>query len=186
MKLFRKLLILMAFAMPLLIATPDLASAQSYGEKIILVDFARVTNESFLGQDVQTQLQDYSDAIAARKIALESVLTAEREDLTSRENLMDADIFQELATAWETKYANAQSEIEVMRQNLAKASQTADQEITRHLRPIVLNLMNEKGADLVINKGYIYISRAGFDITGEVIAALNAVSTAFPLTRLQN
>jgi len=45
--------------------------------------------------------------------------------------------------------------------------------------------MQEKGGDLVMDKGYIYTNKAGFDITGEVIAALNAASTSFDLRLAQ-
>ena len=184
MRLLRKIFIVLAFSLPLLIISPSDVSAQAYGEKILLVDFTRVTNESFVGQDVQAQLMVYGDQLTAHQIALETTLTSEREELTEKRNLISTSDFEQLASEWETKARNAQAEIEQMRQRLLRAGQTAEQEIARNLRPIVLRIMQEKGADRVFDKAYLYTSRSGFDITGEVIEALNATITSFAL-RLQ-
>jgi Skp family chaperone for outer membrane proteins len=184
MKLFRKIFIILVFSLPLLIISPGDASAQAFGEKILLIDFNRVTNESFVGQDVQAQLKTYGEQLTAQRVALEETLTAERDKLTEQRNLISSSDFEQLATEWETKARKAQIEIERMSQRLLRAGQTAEQEIARNLRPIVLRIMQEKGADMVFDKAHIYISRSGFDVTGEVIEALNATITSFPL-RLQ-
>lgn len=184
MKLFRKILIALAFGLPFLMISPGHVNAQAYGQKILLVDFTRVTNESFVGQDVQAQIMAYGDQLTAHQVALEATLTSEREDLTEKRNLISTSDFEQLAAEWETKARNAQAEIEQMRQRLLRAGQTAEQEIARNLRPIVLRIMQEKGADMVFDKAYLYTSRSGFDITGEVIEALNTTITSFAL-RLQ-
>lgn len=184
MKLFRKIFIVLAFGLPLLMISPSDVSAQAFGEKILLVDFTRVTNESFVGQDVQAQLKAYGDQLTVHQVALETTLTAELDKLTEKRNLISASDYEQLRTEWEAKARNAQTEIEQMRQRLLRAAQTAEQEIARNLRPIVLKIMQEKGADMVFDKAYLYTNRAGFDVTGEVIEALNATITSFPL-RLQ-
>jgi len=184
MKLFRKILVIIALGLPLLALSPAQSQAQAFGEKIILIDFTRVTNESFVGQDVQNQLKIFGDQLTARQAALEAALTTERDKLTEQRNLMDPDQFQKMATDWETKANTAQAEIEAMRKRLLSAGQLAEQELARNLRPIVQKIMNAKGADMVIDKSIVYMSKAGFDVTGEVIDQLNGVITSFPL-RLQ-
>jgi len=181
MKLLRKFLVVFALGLPLLALTPAQSQAQAFGEKVVLVDFTRVTNESFVGQDVQNQLNAYSDQLNARQVALETTLTAERDKLAEQRSLMDADQFQKLAGEWETKASNAQAEIERMRKRLLSAGQLAEQELARNLRPIVQKLMNAKGADMVLDKSIVYMSKSGFDVTGEVIEQLNVAITSFPL-----
>lgn len=185
MKTLRKLLILLAFSLPLILAAASGSMAQNVGSKIVTFDYARITTDSFLGEDITAQLQAYDNFVTSRRAEMEAELNAEGAAIREQENLLSPDAYQHKVEEFQAKAKNANTELEMMRQNLVKASQTAEMEITRHLRPIILQIMTKRGADMVIEKTFVYTSRSGFDITDEIIEALNITTTSFPLRLTQ-
>ena len=182
MKLLHKILLLFAFGMPLLLSAPLDSFAQGTASKIVVVNFTEVTNESFVGQDVQNQLVAYEAIITARKTELENQLNAEGQTLEGQESVLSPDIFQERVNEFQARARNAEADLQGKRQLLVRAQQQAEQEITRNLRPIVLALMRERGADIVLDKGLTYMVGSGsFDISDEIVQRLNSTITSFAL-----
>ncbi len=181
MKRLRKILFLFAFGLPLLLAAPLDTLAQGIASKIVIVDFSDVTNDSFVGQDVRNQLKAYEAVIAARKVELETQLNTEGQALEGQGSVLSPDIFQQRVADFQKKARNAETELQGKRQLLVRAQQQAEQEITRNLRPIVLALMQERGADIVLDKSLTYMVGIGFDISDDVVQRLNATITSFAL-----
>ncbi|MEE8258869.1 MAG: OmpH family outer membrane protein [Sphingomonadales bacterium] len=182
MKLLHKILLLFAFGMPLLLSAPLDSFAQATASKIVVVNFTEVTNESFVGQDVQNQLKAYEEIITARKAELENQLNAEGQTLEGQESVLPPDAFQQRVTEFQNKARNAEIELQGKRALLVRAQQQAEQEITRNLRPIVLALMGERGADIVLDKALTYMVASGtFDISDEIVQRLNSTITSFAL-----
>lgn len=185
MKALRKFLILLAFSLPLLLGAASGSMAQNVGSKIVTFDYARITTDSFLGEDITAQIQAYENFVTSRRTEMEAALNAEGASIREQENLLSPDAYQNKVEDFQAKAQNANTELELMRQNLVKATQLAELEIRRNLRPIILQIMTKRGADMVIEKTFVYTSRSGFDITDEIIEALNATITSFPLRLTQ-
>lgn len=182
MKLLHKILLLFAFGLPLLLSTPMASIAQGTASEIVVVNFTEVTNESFVGQDVQNQLKAYEAIITARKTELENQLNTEGQTLEDQESVLSPDIFQERVNEFQARARNAEIELQGKRQLLVRAQKQAEQEITRNLRPIILALMKERGADIVLDRGLTYmVSGGSFDISDEIVQRLNSTITSFPL-----
>lgn len=144
------------------------------GGKVIIVDFTRVQEESLVGQNVISQLTQYGNAVQARKEALEAELNAEGTSLEAQEVVLPPDAFQQRVEEFQRKARLADLELQGYRSTMVRAEQNAKLEITNNLKPIVNAIMNEKGADLVLDKSLIYMAAGGFDITDLVVMRLDS------------
>lgn len=181
MKTLKKFFVLMIMTLPLMVAAVVGASAQSLGDKYIVVDFNRVQEESLVGQHVISQLTQYGNAVQARKEALEAGLNAEGEELEGQESILPQDVFQDRVTAFQQKARRAEIELQGYRQIMVRAEQNAKLEITNNLKPIISQIMTEKGADMVFDKSLVYMTKGGFDVTDLVIQRLDSKLTTYPL-----
>lgn len=143
------------------------------GGKIILVDFARVQEESLVGQNVISQLTQYGNAVTARKEALEAQLNAEGAELEGQEVILPPDAFKQKVEAFQRKARLADQELQQYRQTMVRAEQNANLEITNNLKPIIRQIMSDVGADIVLDKSLVYIAGTGFDVTDRVVARLD-------------
>lgn len=164
------LTIMLAFSALLFSAS---AFAQT-GGKVVIVDFTRVQEESLVGQNVISQLTQFGNAVQARKEALETELNAEGTALESQEAVLPPDAFQQRVEEFQRKARLADLELQGYRSTMVRAEQNAKLEITNNLKPIVNQIMREKGADLVLDKSLIYMAAGGFDVTDLVVARLDS------------
>ncbi len=157
------------------------AMAQSVDAKIITVDFDRVTRDALVAKDVAAQLQKERLAIEARANNLQTSLQAERQALESQRNIIAQEAFQQKAQEWEAKGRQAQQEVASLNQRLQASAQQANLEIQRGLRPIIQDVMTQKGATMVLDKALVYHSVGGMDVTTEVIDLLNQKMTTYQI-----
>ena len=165
------------------LAPVSVASAQAVGEaKIILVDFNRVTTEALVGQDVAAQLESNRVKIEGRASELDQALAAERADLERQQSLLAPDAFEERVRAFSQRQLAARTELEQLNAQHQRAAQQASLEIQRTLRPIILNIMEERGATIVLDKLTVYHSVGGLDATTQVIEKLDGALSSFQIT----
>ena len=151
------------------------ASAQSAGvAHVVLVDFNRVTVESLVGQDVSAQLDANRARMETRAAALDAQLQTEGQELQRQESIMAPDAFEERVNQFQQRQLNARNELEGLNAQHQRAAQQASLEIQRILRPIVMEVMTERGGTIVMDKGQVYHSVGGLDATTDVIDRLNA------------
>lgn len=151
------------------------------GGKVIIIDFTRVQEDSLVGQNVISQLTQYGNAVQARKEALEAQLNKEGTDLEAQEVVLPPDAFQQRVDEFQRKARLADLELQGYRSTMVRAEQNAKLEITNNLKPIVNAIMNEKGADLVLDKNLIYMAAGGFDVTDLVVSRLDSTVQQYSL-----
>lgn len=168
-----------AFSAPVMAQTTEAA-------RIILVDFSRVTQESLVGKDVNAQFDSERVKIQARATELRVQFTAEQQQLQTQEKLVAPDVLQAKVTDLQIRAQAGQAEIDQMQQSLQLAEQQAVLEIQRKLKPIVIAIMNSRGATIVMEKAALYHNVAGLDVTTEVIEGLDAEMPGFQVSLPSN
>jgi len=165
------------------LAPTSVANAQSVGEaKIILVDFNRVTTEALVGRDVAAQLESNRVNIEGRASELDQGLATERSELERQQSLLAPDAFEERVRAFSQRQLAARTELEQRNAQHQRAAQQASLEIQRVLRPIILAIMEERGATVVLDKMTVYHSVGGLDATTQVIERLDSAMSSFQIT----
>lgn len=159
------------------------AAAQDVTEaRIIVIDFQRVTTESLVGKDVAMQLESNRVKVESRAGELDQQLASEQDELGRQRNIIAPDAFEERVRSFNQRRQQAQAELQRLNQQHQRAAQQASLEIQRVLRPIVMDLMNEKGATIVLDKDLVYHSVGGLDVTTEVIERLDNTLSSFQVS----
>jgi len=163
------------------------AEAQTVAEaRIITVDFTRVTTESLVGQDVSAQLESNRVTLEGRASELDAALSAEGQELERQRNIVTPAVLEEGVRVWNQNKLSAQNLLNTLQNQHQRAAQQASLEIQRTLRPIVMQLMEEHGATIVLDRSHVYHSVGGLDITTEVIDRLDSVLSSFQVTLPSN
>lgn len=153
--------------------------------KIIVVDFARVTADSQVGQDVNSQLQQQLSRIQTFETNLVARFETEEEELKRLQTVIAPDAFQERLRVYQQKKATGTRQSDALRKNLQQVSQQAQSEIVRVLRPIVNAVMTSKGATIVLDTNVIWRSAPGYEFTSDVVEGLNRDLSSYKLTFME-
>lgn len=161
----------------------SMAQAQSVpNSKIIVVDFDRVSRESLVGKDIAAQTQSFRVDLEGRARSVQASLTEEEEELKKQRSIISQDAFNERVRAFQQKAQRSQAELQQIDRQSGQAMQQANLEVQRALRPIVREVMEAKGANMVIDKALVSHHAAGLDVTTEVIEKLDQVMPGFDVS----
>ncbi|RME66576.1 MAG: OmpH family outer membrane protein [Alphaproteobacteria bacterium] len=174
-RLFSRMLLMAAFAAFTFASIMPAASwaQQAPNSVIIVVDFARVNRESLAGKDITNQLEAHAVKLQNRAKQLSDELQKEQESIVKQRELVAQDVFQNMVTQFQKKRENAEGEIEEKNKQRQLALRQASAELENALRPIIRQLMQEKKANLVLDKNVVFDQLDGLDVTTQVIERLN-------------
>lgn len=175
--MIRKLNILFALALVVSgvsVAVSQPAMAQSLPDvKALIIDFERVSTDSLVGQDVNAQISQQNTRITTWEANTAAQLNNERQELERQRTIIAPDAFEERAVAFQQRANAAQSQLQLLQENLRNVNGQAQLEIRRMLQPIVGAVMTERGGSIVFDKRVVWHSASGFDVTTAIIDRLN-------------
>ena len=163
---------------------PAAASAQrTPPAQIVVVDTNTIYRTCTACVGAQAQLQTQITALQQRQQALGAPLQAEMQSIeqaaTAARNLTgparataDAAI-QTRLQALQTRQNTANQELQRLEQNIRSAQANVSQQIDARMNPIIRQVMNARGANIVLPKGAVLDNTDALDVTAEVVAALN-------------
>lgn len=149
------------------------AQAQAPNAKIIVVDFDRVSRESMVGQDISAQMESNRTDLESHARRIQQQLGAEQQELQQQRSIVSDEAFQQRLQQFQQRAQQQQAQLQGLTQQARQAMQQANLEVQRALRPIVRQVMEEKGANVVLDKALVSQHAAGLDVTTEVIERLN-------------
>ena len=177
----RKILLTVALVFSAVFSSSLTAQAQNTpAAKVVVIDFARVTRESLAGLDIGNQIKANNVKVQARAKELQDDLRADQENLAKQQALLTPeeqqnipDSFQQLVREFQIKQQNAERELQEKQQGRQAAVEQANAEMENALRPIVRQIMTERGANLALDKNVVFDQLDGLDVTTQVIERLN-------------
>src|SRR5690348_5948025 len=158
---------------------PAAASAQAVpGAVIAVVDLEKVQSECTACKAAATALRSQATAQENREKALITPLQTEQKSIQAAVDALkgkapDAAL-QARAQALQTKYEQAQQEAARGRQQLQRNQAYIGQQIQNKLNPIYTQVMQRRGANIMVEIGTTVASSANLDGTNDVLTALNA------------
>jgi len=173
----KTLLLPAAFAAALL--APAAASAQAVPPAAVaVVDLDRVTAECNACKTARTSLQSQLTAFQNRQKALATPLETEGKSIQAAVDALkgkepDAAL-KARAQAWETKRNQAAQEVARQQQQIQANSQYVQKQIIDKLGPIYRQVMQRRGANVLVEVGATLATSSNVDVTNDVLAALNA------------
>ena len=179
----KKQLFVLPFALALL-ATPALAAGpQVAAPKILVIDSTALLTRSKVGMDVARQIKALSDQVKGDLGAQAKNLQAQEQALSQQVAILAPDVKNQKIKDFQAKEANLQAEAGKKQQMLEYSNFVATQQIGAAMEPIVKQLMQERGANLVLDrKAVLSASDNSFDITQAAIDRLNQKISTLKVT----
>jgi Skp family chaperone for outer membrane proteins len=181
----RNLLILSAAAAA--IAVPSASQAQALPAAVIaVVDLEKVTTECTACKAARATLQGQVTALQNREKALAAPLETEQKAIQTAIDALagkqpDAAL-QARMKAWETKRQQAGQEIATQQQQIQRNSAYVSQQIATKLGPIYQQVMQRRGASVMVEMGATLATASQLDVTNDVLTALNTAMPSVSVT----
>lgn len=165
---------LAAGALPALAANPPPPQPQL---KILLIDRQAILRFSKVGQDVARQIDAYGNQAKAEIAGQQKALEAEAQKLQQDVAILSPDAKAKKVADFNAKQAAMQAAAQKKEQMIQGGFLKAQQTIGQTLEPIVQNLMQQRGANIILDKAAVFYASqqavGAFDITMPAIEQLN-------------
>ena len=158
---------------------PAAASAQALpGAVVAVADVDRVTAECNACKTAIASLRSQATALQAREKALADPLAAEQKSIQTAIDALggkepDAAL-KTRVTQWQTRQQNAATELQRSQQQLQRNQQYIQQQVAAKLGPIYQQVMQRRGANILVDRNATLATANTVDVTNDVLAALNA------------
>ena len=168
---------------------PQAAAAQNVPAVVIaVVDLDKVTTDCNACKTARATLQGQVTALQSREKALSAPLEAEGKSIQAAINALngkDPDAaLQARVKAFQAKREQGAEEISKQQQQIQRNSAYVSQQIQAKLSPIYQQVMQRRGANLLMEVGATLATSRAVDVTNDVLTALNtampSVSTTAP------
>jgi outer membrane protein len=173
----KTLLIPAAFAAALL--APAAASAQALPPAVVaVVDLDRVTQQCTACKTAQTALHAQITAYQTREKSLAAPLETEQKSIQAAIDALkgkepDAAL-QARAKTFQTRQQQAAQELQSQQQQIQRNQQYIQKQIQDKLNPIYTQVMQRRGATVLMEVSSTLATTQSVDVTNDVLVALNA------------
>ena len=171
--------LLISAALAAALVAPSAAGAQAIpGAVIAVVDLERVQSECAACKAAATTLQGQANAIKAREQALTTPLQTEGQSIQAAIDALkgkDPDAaLQARIKAFDTKRQQGAQELQSRATQLQRNQAYVGQQIQAKLNPIYQQVMQRRGANIMVETGTTLATSTALDVTNDVLTALNA------------
>lgn len=174
-----------ALGVAMVLATTVTAAAQS---TILVVDTAKVYNESSVGQHIQRQIASMAKTtesqLQTQVAPLESrkkTLATQVDGKTRQQIASDAALVSQLNT-FQRDTVKLQQDMAIAERELQMTEAKARQLVTAKMKTIIDQIAKERNADVVLERQLVIYGEPA-DITTTVMSRLNSQMTTVPVTR---
>jgi len=166
---------------------PSAAMAQAVPPAIVaVVDVDRVRSTCNACKTAIAALQSQATAQESREKTLGTPLQTEQQSIQTAINALNGKepdaALKQRANAFQTKLQQAQEEATRGRQQLQANQQYVIKQIDDKLNTIFSQVMQRRGANILIEQGVTLATTTSVDITNDVLAALNSSLTTISTT----
>jgi len=176
----KKLLISVSLAAAAVL--PSAAQAQAIPAAVIaVVDLDRVTSDCTACKTATAALRSQVQAYQSRENALAAPLQTEQKSIQAAIDALkgaepDAALKARIS-AFQTRQQNGAQELQRQQDQIKRNQQYVQKQIADKLGPIYSQVMQRRGANIMVEQGATLATATSLDVTTDVIGALN---TAMP------
>jgi Skp family chaperone for outer membrane proteins len=158
---------------------PSAAHAQAIpGAVIAVVDLDKVTRDCTACKSAAASLQSQAAGFESRRQALATPLQTEGKSIQAAVDALNGKepdaALQARVRAFQGKQQQAEQELAAQQQQIQRNNQYIQRQIAEKLGPIYTQVMQKRGANMLVEIGQTLASGAALDVTGDVVTALNA------------
>ena len=164
--------VMLALASPLAGLAQDAAPVAA--PVILTLDQERLFSGSAFGKATLAAEAAATRDLAAENLAIEQRLEGEEKDLTQRRTTLPAAEFAPLAAEFDRRVEQIRSAQDAKSRDIAARRDQDRQRFFQAAVPALGNLLAEKGAVAILDKGAIILSLSALDVTEAAIARVDA------------
>ena len=174
---------------------PAPAHAQAIpGAVVAVVDLEKITADCNACRTAKAALQSQITSLQNRQATLAAPLQTEGKSIQTALDALNGKepdaALKSRAQAWDAKRQQAAQEVARGEQQIQANNQYVQKQIADKLGPIYSQVMQKRGANVMVEIGQTLASGASLDVTNDVLTALNAAlpsiqttAPAAPVTR---
>ena len=161
---------------------PSAAHAQAIPAAVVaVVDLEKVTSECNACKTAQTALMSQVNGLKSSQTALAAPLQTEQKSIQAAIDALNGKepdaALQARVRAFQAKQQQAEQELATQQQQIQRNQQYVQKQVADKLGPIYSQVMQRRGANIMVEIGNTLASGATLDVTNDVLTALN---TAMP------
>ena len=173
----KKLLISASLAASIVL--PSAAQAQAIPPAIVaVVDLERVTADCTACKTATAALRAQVQAYQTRESSLAGPLQSEQQSLQTAVNALNGKepdaALKARINAFQTKQQNGGQELQRQQDQIKRNQQYVQKQIADKLGPIYSQVMQRRGANVMVEQGTTLATAGSLDVTNDVLTALNA------------
>ncbi len=149
---------------------------------VAIIDGDMIANESLAGKGVVLEQSKYAEALKTFVSDNETKLRAEEQDLTRQRATLSPDVFEQKARAFQQKATDLQMQVKQRSDQIAVATQIAQRELTSNILQVGQEIAKQRGANIALNKAQVIMFEPAFEISKQVLTALNQRLTSVKFT----
>ncbi len=166
---------------------PTAAAAQAIpGAVIAVVDLDKVSTQCNACKTAAAALRSQATALQSRQQALATPLETEGKAIQAAVDALNGKepdaALQNRIKAWQTKREQGATEISRSEQQLQRNQAYINQQVRDKLGPIYQQVMQRRGANLMVEVGATLATASSLDVTNDVLTALNSAMPTIQTT----
>lgn len=140
---------------------------------ILVLNQDRLLTQTAFGQRIQAELDAASQALAAENRQIEGQLTEEELELTERRPTMTPEDFRTLADEFDTRVVAIRAAQDAKTRDLQAQAEAAQQRFFEETFPVLLEIVQVRGAAVLLDSRTVLLSAGSVDITDAAIVAID-------------
>ncbi len=163
-------------ALGLLITQPVAAQEveQQAVAPVLVLDLERLYGGSTYAESLRAAVEVEAEALSVENDRIVADLTAEEQSLTERRPTMEPEAFRQEAEAFDAKVNDIRRARDAKEAEINQARAEVRVKFFEDVRPLIGQIMVEKGAQVVIDSRSVVVIVRVADITTEAIARIDA------------
>ncbi len=165
-------------SMVVVLALATQVQSQEAPAPVLTLDQDRFFLQSDFGRAAIEREQAETAALEQENNRIEAELVAEEQALTDQRGALSSADFSARAAAFDDKVERIRAEQDAKARSIVEKRDVERQEFLRLAAPVLGELLSERKAAAILDKGLVIVSLSAVDITDEAIAKLNAALVA--------
>ena len=150
-----------------------LSAPVNAAEDVLIVNLQYVVSQSKSGISLRKQSEGLNKEVIELRDEVSNDLQAKGKKLEEEKTLLAPEVFQERLNSLQTEAESKQQELQTKVQKIQEAIQRASASIDSVMSPILTEIVNEKGAKILLDRQAILFGDPKLDISAEVVKRLN-------------
>ena len=150
-----------------------LSAPVNAAEDVLIVNLQYVVSQSKSGVSLRKQSEGLNKEVIELRDEVSNDLQAKGKKLEEDKTLLAPEVFQERLNSLQNEAESKQQELQTKVQKIQEAIQRASASIDSVMSPILTEIVNEKGAKILLDRQAILFGDPKLDISAEVVKRLN-------------